>query len=186
MQKEKQILRERILTLLRNQKEEDRLNKSLVIFDKLLNMLEFRNALTILFYASFDGEVYTFEMMKQAQKLGKEIGLPRFTKEEKQIIPVRVANPDKDLEPGPYGIMQPKASRAQTLSLEEIDMVIVPGVAFDKENNRLGRGGGYYDRFLKIIPRDIPSIGLAFDFQLVDRIPRQDAQDVPVSHVLVN
>ena len=65
-------------------------------------------------------------------------------------------------------------------------MVIVPGLAFDKHNNRLGRGAGYYDRFLSTLPTDIPTVGLAFDFQIIDRLPQQKEHDIPVSHVLVN
>ncbi|MCK4882323.1 MAG: hypothetical protein KAS92_04810, partial [Candidatus Omnitrophica bacterium] len=80
----KLILRERILTLLRNQKEEERLTKSLAIGNKLFQIGEFQKAETILFYASFDGEVETFEMMKEAQKLGKTIGLPGILRDEKK------------------------------------------------------------------------------------------------------
>jgi 5-formyltetrahydrofolate cyclo-ligase len=57
-------------------------------------------------------------------------------------------------------------------------------VAFDRKNNRLGRGEGYYDRFLKLLPSTTPTIGLAFDFQLVDTLPELEAHDMPVSLVL--
>jgi len=100
----KKLLRERILTLLRNQKEKERLNKSLAIGDKLFQMQEFQKARTILFYASFDGEVETFEMMKRAQKLGKKIGLPRIMENERKIFPTSVMSLETDLEVGPYGI----------------------------------------------------------------------------------
>ena len=69
--------------------------------------------------------------------------------------------------------------------LDEIDLSIIPGVAFDKKNHRLGRGAGYYDRFLSSLPRKIPSIGLAFDFQIVASFPLQE-HDVPVSRVITN
>ncbi len=182
----KKILRERILTLLRNQKEEERLNKSLAIGNKLFQMQEFQNAETILFYASFDGEVETFEMMKNAQKLGKIIGLPRIVESEKKIIPAPVVSLEADLEAGPFGIKQPKADPAGALENDRLDMVIVPGVAFDKQNNRLGRGGGYYDQFLGALPSHIPTVGLAFDFQVVDSLSFKEEHDVPVSFVLAN
>ena len=69
---------------------------------------------------------------------------------------------------------------------DELDLVVVPGLAFDKRNNRLGRGQGYYDRFLKTLPRGVPTIGLAFDFQIVDTIPQRKEHDVAVDCVLVN
>jgi 5-formyltetrahydrofolate cyclo-ligase len=182
----KQILRERILKLLRNQKEDERLTKSLMIKDKLFQMWEFQKAKTILFYASFNGEVRTFEMMSEAQKLGKTIGLPRMSENKKSFIPIIVASLEHDLEQGTYGVKQPKSDSAKVLNKDSIDLVIVPGVAFDQNNNRLGRGGGDYDRFLAELPPDIPTIGLAFDFQMVDKLSHQDSHDKPVSCVLVN
>jgi len=182
----KKISRERILTLLRNQKEKERLVKSLVIADKLFKMDEFQKAETILFYVSFDGEVDTIEMIKQTQKLGKTIGLPRISKSDKKIIPTSVASLETELEVGPYGIKQPKEDPTKTLGIDCIDMAIVPGVAFDKHNNRLGRGGGYYDEFLGSLPPHVSTVGLAFDFQMIDSLPFQEDHDVSVSCVLTN
>ena len=182
----KQIFRERILTLLRNQKEEERLAKSLAIKDKLFQMREFQKAKTILFYASFNGEVKTFEMMSEAQKLGKTIGLPRITEDKRSFVPFAVESLKHDLERGAYGIQQPKPDPAKIINMRSINLVIVPGIAFDHKNNRLGRGGGYYDRFLSELPPNIPVVGLAFDFQIVDDLPSQEVHDKPVSCVLVN
>lgn len=181
----KQILRERISKLLRNQKEEDRLRKSLGVQKKLFKLKEFKRAKTILFYASFDGEVETLRMIKQAIKLGKRIGLPKILGDKKKFIPVVVHNVDKDLAKGYAGILEPAQTHQRALSLNDIDMVIVPGLAFDKLNFRLGRGAGYYDRFLKRLPSHIPTIGLAFDFQLLNRLPRQ-RHDIPLYRVLAN
>ena len=139
-----------------------------------------------MFYASFDGEVDTFEMISQALKLGKKIALPRIDKTQRKILPVVIDSLDNDLEQGPYGIKQPRINVDKVLDLKDINMVIVPGVAFDKRNNRLGRGGGYYDRFLTTVPSGIPTVGLAFDFQIVDRLPHLDEHDQAVSHVLVS
>jgi 5-formyltetrahydrofolate cyclo-ligase len=105
---------------------------------------------------------------------------------ETKIIPMAVASLETDLEPGPYGIRQPIEDKAKELGIEGLDMVIVPGVAFDKNNNRLGRGGGYYDRFLGDLSARTLKVGLAFDFQMVDSLPTQEKQDVPVSCVLTN
>lgn len=103
------------------------------------------------------------------------------------MIPTLVESIDRDLETGPYGIQQPKESpETGSVDVSDIDLVIVPGVAFDRQNNRLGRGQGYYDRFLKKMPARTPLIGLAFDFQIVDHLPHRQGQDIPVSCVLVN
>ena len=149
-------------------------------------MLEFKQAKTILFYASFDGEVETFDMMQQARRLGKKVALPAILKDQKKIVPALIENLDDDLQAGPYGIKEPNAVCPRFVGLEQIDLIIVPGLAFDKQNNRLGRGQGYYDRFLSAVPAAIPAFGLAFDFQIVDCLPHPEKHDVKVSRVIVN
>ena len=180
------MIRKRLLTLLRKQKEEDRRRKSQVILDRLFALPEFQRSRTIVFYASFDGEVETFEMMKQAKKLGKNIALPTIKRDQKKIVPMLIEDLQKDLSVGSYGIREPKGSHLKPLDLDDIDLVIVPGVAFDRNNNRLGRGAGYYDRFLSQLPTEIPKIGLAFDFQMLDSLPQQAEHDIPVSRIIVN
>lgn len=183
--KEKQNLRKRILTLLREQEEEDRLKKSLVIQKKLFKLIEAHKASTILFYASFDGEVCTFEMIKQARRLGKTLGLPVVNTITKEMIPCYFEESIEDLKEGYFGIKTPHYNEKNRMSLEKLDIVIVPGVAFDREKNRLGRGGGYYDRFLKNLPDSVLTVGVAFDFQIVQSLPLGD-HDQPVKEVLTN
>jgi 5-formyltetrahydrofolate cyclo-ligase len=180
----KKDIREKILNLLRNQKEEERFNGSLVILERLFATPEFKKAKTILFYASFDGEVQTFEMMVRAKELGKKIALPTIIRGQKKFVPTLIDN-SLTLEDGPYGIKQPPYNKSRLLACAGLDLCVVPGVAFDEENYRLGRGAGYYDRFLTVLPEDLPTIGLAFRFQLVESLPRQ-AHDVPVSQVISN
>ena len=177
-------IRVKTLTALRNQKEEDRFKNSLVILEKLLAVTEFQKSKTILFYASFDGEVDTWPMMKRALNLGKQIALPKIIPTQKKIIPMLISDLQTDLYLGPYGIRQPLDS-CRPVKVEELDLVVVPGVAFDRRNRRLGRGGGYYDRFLADLSPQTPKIGLAFDFQIVDRFP-VDAHDVAVTRVICN
>ena len=181
----KQDLRERILTLLRNQEEEERLTKSLSVKDKLFNMDDFQKANTVLFYASFDGEVDTFEMIKQAIQSGKSVALPRIESAQKRMVPTLWEQNDP-LEDGPYGIKQPKEKGSSRLTQDALDAIIVPGVAFDRNRHRLGRGGGYYDRFLAAAPKEVPTFGLAFDFQCVDVIPELSDHDVALSYVVTN
>ena len=125
-------------------------------------------------------------MIDEALKSGKKVVVPRVVSETKEIIASEIDDAKKDLELGPYGIYHPRKDvRLEEIPLEEIDLVIVPGVAFDEENNRLGRGEGYYDRFLKKLPDRIPTIGLCFDFQRINYLPK-DSHDIPVSKVITN
>lgn len=179
----KERIRKRILTKLRNQKREDGLKKSLMILKKLFALPEFQKAKTVLFYASFDGEVDTLEMMERTLKSGKKIALPSIYTKDKSITPVYVHNLKEDLVLGPYGIHESRLKEQHPASLDDIDLAVVPGVAFDKDGFRLGRGAGYYDRFLVRLSHEVPAIGLAFDFQIVSRLPRH-GHDVPMARVL--
>ncbi|MFP4473520.1 MAG: 5-formyltetrahydrofolate cyclo-ligase [Candidatus Omnitrophota bacterium] len=184
-QSTKQKIRKDILTRLKRQKEEDRLRKSRDIQRNIEKLPEYQGARTILYYASFAGEVDTHGMMRQAMQDGKQVVLPVVDQETRTIMPHGIERLEEDLEHGPYNIQQPKIRSAIALELSALDLVIVPGLAFDRRNNRLGRGGGYYDRFLKILPSHIPSIGIAFDFQILPRIP-VDPHDQPVSRIISN
>ena len=185
LNEEKNKLRERFLEALRNQNEQNRLIKSRLIQKKLFDRPEFQAAQTILFYASFDGEVETFQMMKQATQLNKKIALPKILKGSKEFIPTRIKDIDS-LNDGPFGIKQPAHFDGDTVAADDLDLVIVPGLAFDKRHNRLGRGAGYYDRFLAALPEDTPSFGLAFDFQVVDCLPHLEAHDMSLTDVIFN
>ena len=181
----KTIIRKEFLELLRNQNQKDRLNKSRVIQKKLFETPEFCAAQTVMFYSSFDGEVETFEMMTQAAQLKKKVVLPIVMRDQKKLIPTVIEDLAK-LKTGSYGIQEPEHDARALLDVEDLDLVIVPGVAFDKNNRRLGRGAGYYDRFLKDLPSDTPTFGLAFDFQVVDCLPYSQAHDIPVKRVITN
>jgi 5-formyltetrahydrofolate cyclo-ligase len=153
--------------------------------EKVFALVDFKNAKTILFYASFNGEVDTFAMMAKAKEMKKNVVLPITLMREEKIIPVLTDNFAKELESGPYGIKQPRYNKEKVLKAKDIDAVIVPAVAFDKKNYRLGRGKGFYDRFLADISEKTVSIGLAFDFQVVDDLPHEE-HDIRVNHVITN
>lgn len=181
----KQKLRASMLSQLSKLKEVDRASKSFSIQEKLFETLEFKNAKIILFYASLKTEVETDRMIKEAQAQGKIIGLPVVFDKERDIVPFLAKDFPKNLHLGPYDIRQPKKEFSHPISLTDIDLVIVPGVAFDFKCNRLGRGKGYYDRFLQTLPKDTPSIGLAFDFQIVDDLPHSSI-DSPVKKIIIS
>ncbi len=180
----KKELRKYVITLLRGQEEEKRQEKSLAIHRKLLNMNEFQQSSHILFYASTEEEVITTGMINDSLDLGKTVGLPYFDPADPHIQPRIIHNLETDTQQGPYGIRQPKIQDNNIMP--SIDMVIVPGVAFDMSNRRLGRGGGYYDRFLGTLPAGTITVGLAYDIQVFDQLPQVESHDVPVTHVLSN
>lgn len=163
----KKQIRSKIIFKLKTQKERERKQKSRLIKEKLFETLVFRKAKTVMFYITFDGEVDTKEMIKEAQKLGKIIVVP-VCKKNRAIRACFLGDQTK-LARGPYGIREPAVK--ESIHLKYLDLVVVPGVAFDKQGLRLGRGKGYYDRFLKKLHKKTTSIGLAFDFQILPFVP---------------
>lgn len=89
---------------------------------------------------------------------------------------------DEELAPGPFGIAIPPVQPDRLVHPSELDALIIPGVAFDRQLHRLGWGRGYYDRFLPLIRPDAVTVGLAYGFQVLDRIPISDT-DQPVMHI---
>ena len=122
-------------------------------------------------------------MIDEALEAGKRVALPRCTSWG-TIVPKEIKDRHADLEEGTYEIQEPRKCQ-KDVGLEKIDLFIIPGLAFDAKNKRLGRGKAYYDRFLRELPPDKITIGLAFDFQMMKDLP-EDSHDIPVSKVITN
>jgi 5-formyltetrahydrofolate cyclo-ligase len=180
----KKKVRQDILKKLNSHKEEERLKKSSKIAQKLFLLKEYIKAKTVLFYLSFDGEVDTVRMIKKSIEKGKLVAVPVVRKQTREIIPSLLKDYDRELTRGPHGTRHPKEEYIRPISLTTLDLVVVPGLAFDEAGNRLGRGLGYYDRFLCRLPKDIPTVGLAFDFQVVPDFPPLESHDCSVTKVL--
>ena len=179
---EKESIRHRIKRLLSSQKKEERVGKSLTVKNRLFLLKEFKEAETILFYISTEEEVDTKDMIAEALKMGKKIVLPVIVGRNLELSLFQET--DK-LEVGLYGIKQPSKGSIRPISNDQIDLAVVPGLAFDKKGNRLGRGKGYYDRLLKDLPHTTTKIGIAFDFQVLENLPTRPT-DIPVQKLVTN
>ncbi|MCU0651397.1 MAG: 5-formyltetrahydrofolate cyclo-ligase [Candidatus Omnitrophica bacterium] len=175
----KQIIRSKILLKLKIHKEEDRERKNQAIENKLYKNSVFKKAKTVMFYLSFGGEVKTQKMIKAAQKLGKIVSVPTCQK-NRMIFPC-ILTQKAVFKIGSYGVCEPAAKNR--LKIKDLDLVVVPGLAFDKKGNRLGRGRGCYDHFLKKLSDKVATIGLAYDFQVLPAIPTTKT-DVSVDRVI--
>jgi 5-formyltetrahydrofolate cyclo-ligase len=176
----KQQIRSKILARLNIQKEEDRNRKSKIIKEKLLRTQAFKKAKIVMFYIALGGEVDTTDMIKEAKKSGKIVTVP-VCKDNRVTLRPCILDEKSKLKEGPYGVCEPSTKRF--IRAKDLDLIIVPGLAFDKKGNRLGRGKGCYDRFLKILPKEAPSIGLAFDFQILPKVPA-NTHDTSVNKVI--
>lgn len=145
---------------------------------KLLSMPEVADAEIILMYYSLPDEVNTHESVELLARQGKTVLLPKVIDGENMEI--RVYEKPGDLTKGSYGIMEPDGKLFTDYA--RIATAVVPGMSFDKGNNRLGRGKGYYDRFLKKIPQAY-KIGVCFDFQKEKNIPHEE-NDIKMDTVI--
>jgi len=170
-------LRQAIRQLKRQFTQEELGDLSLAIIDSLCRNEHFVNAKTILAYHSLPDEVSTHELIRQySQK--KTILLPKVIGDGEMEI--RRYRGEGDLQQGAYGIMEPCGELFT--DYDEIDLAIIPGMAFDPKGNRLGRGKGYYDRFLSCA-RNTYKVGICFPFQLVDDVPVEN-MDIAMDAVL--
>ncbi len=151
------------------------------IFQILSQEPVFRRAEHVAFYYGIAPEVETGSFLKKILK-DKKIYLPR-SGPKKSLVLCRVRSLFKDLRKGAYNIREPRAF-CEKRPARQMDIIIVPGVAFDKNGGRLGRGGGYYDRLLRNAKK-IVKIGVCFQEQIVKKVP-MNMHDVKVDRVITD
>lgn len=152
-----------------------RLTESKEILALLEKHPAFQKAKTILLYYSLDDEIDTHSFVARWGKL-KNIILPKVIGNE---LDLKKYDGPENLEKGAYGIQEPAGE--SFLNYSEIDLAVIPGVAFDIQGNRLGRGKGYYDRLLPKL--SAYKIGICFPFQLVEEVPVEQS-DISMDEVL--
>lgn len=157
--------------------------KSLRIFERLENTDVFTGATSIMAYIAFRNEVDTLPIIRYCLSSGKKVIVPISKKKGRQLLLSELRDPDRELRPGTYGILEPLPQFIRPFPKEGLDLILVPAVAFDPSGYRIGYGAGYYDRFLGSLDKKIPAIGLAFELQLVDKVPAEPT-DLPVDYIV--
>lgn len=153
------------------------LEKSAQIQKNLFNLQQYKKSKAVMFFVSINSEAYTHEMIRESLK-DKAVVVPKVMHHE--IEASLIIDFDNLVPSGKFGILEP--IETMNIAYKNIDVVLVPGIAFDIEGHRVGYGFGYYDKFLAKVPKAV-KIGLAFDFQIVDKIPREQ-HDVPVDIIV--
>ncbi len=154
-------------------REQEEMSRAIV--SRLSDLGEIRRAEHLFVYVSFRSEVRTRNFIDQCLEQGKRVSVPLTLVDTASLLAVEITDPETQLAPGYCGIPEPVSSRIghHRVDPEEIDVVIVPGSVFDRCGGRLGYGGGYYDRFLSSrIPQAL-RIALAYELQLVERVPME-------------
>ncbi len=149
---------------------------------QLLNLDAYRNARCVLAYMSFGSEVDTTAIVNNALASGKQLCLPRVDRATRRLALHRIENIAHDLQSGVWGIREPRAG-CPPADIDCIDFVLLPGVAFTPRCERLGYGGGFYDRLIPRFARRPPLVAAAFALQIREEIPL-DANDQRVDVVI--
>lgn len=166
MSAEKKLLRQK-LRLRRSQvSSEIRKEKDNLIFQHLIQDSAVQNADVLLAYASCGEETDTWQFLRWALEHDKKLALPRCG--QNQQMRFFLISQIEDLQAGAHDILEPVTSQKAVIT--EKSVCIVPGIAFTQKGERLGQGGGYYDRFLKNYP-DLYTIGIAYDFMMEETLP---------------
>jgi 5-formyltetrahydrofolate cyclo-ligase len=175
----KRDLRRTLRARLRSLTPEARLRASRAATSRLLALPELGTALTVAVYAATPEEADPVDALPALLDRGVRAVFPRVVGPELEFAVV--FEPD-ELRPGHRGILEPAG---QVIEPADIDVIVVPGLGFDREGTRLGRGGGHYDRTLSRLPASLVRVGFCFDVQVVERVPR-GPHDHPVDVIVTD
>ena len=153
-----------------------------VIFSKIIKLPVYEKAETVMFYLSYGSEVITDSMISSALEEGRTVVVPAIENPgDGKMEALKMARIE-DAYQSVYGIRQPEINREDLVDKSGIDLIFVPGIAFDNNGYRTGYGKGYFDRWLQGVPLE-KTIGLAYDFQVTDKLP-SGKYDLPVGMIV--
>ena len=170
-------LRKEIRAKKRAMTEEEIIAKSHNLCEKFLRCDAYQNAKSLYGYLPYNQEVRTWELLQKALEDGKRVAVPKVYGEEMRFIYITDFSQVSD---GYCGIPEPLGDGP--VAEDRDALVLMPGLAFDREGHRIGYGGGFYDRFLSAEPTH-PTVALCYDFQLAEELPTEDF-DIPVDLVI--
>lgn len=173
-----EIIKKRNDLLLEIKKEYDYL-----IFKQIINSELYKNSKKIFTYISFGSEVDTKNFIKYALENNKEIYVPKTDKVNKEMVAVKI-NSLNNMSVDKWGVLEPKDVDKNDIG-KNFDLIIMPGVAFDKEGNRIGYGGGYYDKYIAQLEHIENTLALSYDFQIVKNI-KSELHDIKVNFIITN
>jgi 5-formyltetrahydrofolate cyclo-ligase len=176
----KQALRDQVRAVLQQIPQEQRVAASARARALLERQAQWQVARSVLFFAPLPEELDIWPLLASALAAGKQVALPRFVVATRSYEACWILKPETDVQVGHFGIREP-CSHCARVSPGELDLILVPGVAFDLQGRRLGRGKGYYDQLLGVWRGT--TCGAAFDEQIVDEIPLEP-HDVRMNCIL--
>jgi len=175
---DKRTLREKMRAMRKGLSSEAQRCAGEAVFERVIGFAPYQNARCVMAYIACRGELSLAPVIEDILARGKTLALPRC--EEGRLLTARKITTLDALVPGMFGLMEP-AKSAEIVPPEKIDLIFVPGTAFDRALYRLGQGGGYYDRFLG--GTDALRVGLCHDMALLESVPRE-AHDMRMDAVI--
>ncbi|HOA19492.1 MAG TPA: 5-formyltetrahydrofolate cyclo-ligase [Sedimentibacter sp.] len=176
----KSKIRKRILNVRNNMSKEDVKKNSNAIMDKITSLDIYKHSKVVFIYMDFKNEVMTSNLIKRMLSEKKRVVIPYTDSINTVLIPSEITK-ESDLKQNSFGYFEPKS--ILPVNIEEIDLVIVPGVVFDKNLNRIGFGKGYYDKILNRLKPSAKKVALAHDFQVLEDIPAEE-HDVKMDMII--
>lgn len=180
---DKEQLRGKLQKCLRTIPSEQRREKSHRACQNLISTPQFQNASFVMMYLSLAHEVDTSEAILHCWQSGKSVSVPKISWQQRHMIAVEINSLETGLPISEHGLRNPVSG--VPVPFEEIDLVVIPALGFDRKGNRLGRGSSYYDRFFADNKFKARKSGLAFTEQVIDEIP-VDSKDVPVDFLVTD
>jgi len=182
---DKKILRKEILTKRNNIDVVEKEEMDKKILNKFYESKYYRESKNIFIYISYDSEINTKEIINKSLIDKKKIYVPRTEFKTRLMDAVEITSLENLIE-SEYGILEPSIYEPY-IEPNELDLIVVPGVGFDRNGGRMGYGAGFYDRYFKKISKDkmqkIVKLALAYDFQILEDVPMNE-QDVPVNYII--
>jgi len=179
----KKEIRQNILNKRKKVNTLDKKKWNTLIYNKVINFKYYINSKKIFTFVSYNNEVDTYRLINYSIKNNKKVYVPKINN-IKDKMEVYEINTFSDLEIGKYGILEPKRN-CKKIEKPDMELVIVPGIAFDYDGNRIGYGKGYYDKFFKENNTNFKKVALAYDFQILKKIPH-NVNDVKVNYIISN
>lgn len=146
---------------------------SMAVFSRIEQTDMFKNASNIMLYHSLPDELPTHKVVERWSR-SKNIYLPRVNNDKLDVV----AYKPQSMEPGSFNIVEPQG---EAVDVNDMDLIIVPAIAYDAKGNRIGRGKGYYDRLLADC--NVVKVGVGYDFQLLDEIP-SELHDIKMNYIV--
>ena len=172
-QTKKRKIRDEISKKLSMFSDDEIVQKTKKIENRLFNFANFMEAKIALLYINSPNEIVTKNIIKRSADNKRVVILPVFDSEKHKTVLMKVDDLKTDLKTGCRGILEPDGNRCKIVPTDCVDIAIIPGIAFDEKGGRIGSGEGYYDRLIPKLSITTRKVSLAFEAQIIQQLPME-------------